>query len=261
MKIKALFTLTGLFLISGCSLPAASEEQPPSAETTRSVVTVSRKATCQTLLGSDGGLISDAGKFLTDVTELSEGSAKEARDLADALAGVAETSEDEIKGLLTVMQEPFRDLVDAYESGSEFSLEPGRFKAAGNQILVLCGDGATTLPTAAVEATTPAGTTYEDVDALHTAFVAAGGACKGFFKPQLVNALPVETGKCGTESGAATFYRFSSNDDRDQFVLNVQATSPVAGLPVHLVVGERWVVDSPDAATVAVQLGGSLVTE
>jgi hypothetical protein len=101
--------------------------------------------------------------------------------------------------------------------------------------------------------------TYSDIDALHEAFVAAGGTCKDFFKPQLKNALPKAMGKCGTESGAATMYLLWDSADRDQLVETVQATSPVAKLPVNLVVGDWWVLDSPDAAKVAKALGGKLV--
>lgn len=262
MKIYALFALTGLFLIAGCGAPATSDAQPSSSDISkRSTLTVSRAATCQTLMGSDGGLISDSGRFLTDLSDLSESSAKEAADLAGALEGVAETSGDEIRGLLTIMQEPLKDLVDAHSGGTDFTLKPGRFKAAANEIIVLCGGEAGTTTTAEATAAAKAGKTYTDIGALHTAFVAAGGTCKDFFKPKLVNVLPIESGKCGTDSGVAVFYRFSSNDDRDQYVLNVQAVSPVSGLPVHLVVGERWVVDSKEAGTVAAKLGGTLVTE
>jgi hypothetical protein len=101
--------------------------------------------------------------------------------------------------------------------------------------------------------------TYSDIDALHEAFVAAGGACKEFFKPQLKNALPKETGKCGTASGAATMYLLWDSADRNQLVETIQATAPVVKLPVNLVVGDWWVLDSPDAAKVAKALGGKLV--
>jgi hypothetical protein len=101
--------------------------------------------------------------------------------------------------------------------------------------------------------------TYSDIDALHEAFVAAGGTCKDFFKPQLKNALPKETGKCGTESGATTMYLLWDSADRNQLVESNRAMSPVSNLPIQMVVGDWWVLDSPDAAKVAKALGGTLV--
>jgi hypothetical protein len=101
--------------------------------------------------------------------------------------------------------------------------------------------------------------TYSDIDALHEAFVAAGGTCKDFFKPQLKNALPKATGKCGTESGAATMYLLWDSADRDQLVESNRAMAPVAKLPINMVVGDWWVIESPEAAKVAEALGGTLV--
>lgn len=101
--------------------------------------------------------------------------------------------------------------------------------------------------------------TYSDIDALHEAFVAAGGTCADFFKPQFKNALPKASGKCGTESGAAMMYLFWDSEDRDQYVESNQAMSKVSKLPVHMAVGDWWVLDSPDAAKVAKALGGKLI--
>lgn len=265
MKSTSLVMLAGTLLLSGCGQTTSSESQPTSTgASTRTAITVSQAATCQTLLGSDGGLISESGTFLTDVSELSNESAAQAGDIADALEGVAETSGAEIRDLLRVMEEPFRDLVEAHESGSSFELEPSRFKAAANEVIALCEkEEARTAPAAAAPAktNTPVTKTYRNIDELHAAYVAAGGVCEGFFKPQLRNVLPVETGKCGTETGATVMYRFFTVDKRDQFIANVQAVSPAAGIPVHLVVGDTWVLDATDAAAVAPKLGGTLVTE
>jgi hypothetical protein len=101
--------------------------------------------------------------------------------------------------------------------------------------------------------------TYSDIDSLHMAFVTAGGRCPDFFAPKLVNGLPKAMGKCGTESGAATMYLFSTVEDRDQLVEINRATAPVAKLPINLVVGDWWVLESPEAAKVAKEPGGTLV--
>jgi hypothetical protein len=106
---------------------------------TRASLEVSDGATCQTLFGTDGGLVSESGQFLTDITGLDDAAAADAVALADALNGVAHTSSKQFRDLLTVMQEPFRDLAEAHENGGDkFDLDPSRFKAAANEVIALC---------------------------------------------------------------------------------------------------------------------------
>lgn len=145
MKKPALILLS--LLLVGCSASpnesTGSDTQPSPTATvspsSRPTFEVSDAATCQTLLGTDGGLVAESGQFLTDITELDDQSAAEAIVLADALQGVADTTSEQFRNLLTVMQEPFRDLVEASESGdAEFDLEPSRFKAAANEVIALC---------------------------------------------------------------------------------------------------------------------------
>lgn len=144
MKKIALFTC--VVLLTGCTAtaPDSADEggnQPTTTSTSsssRAAFEVSDAATCQTLIGTDGGLVSESGQFLTDVSELSDATAAEAVALADALKGVADTASEQFRDLLAVMQEPFRDLIDAHENGDTFSLDPSRFKAAGNEVIAIC---------------------------------------------------------------------------------------------------------------------------
>lgn len=130
-------------LLVGCAGPSAdgasdNDDQSTATSPTRAALEVSDAATCQTLIGTDGGLVSESGQFLINVNELSDTTAAEASALAKALQGVAETSSEQFQNLLTIMQEPFRDLVTAHEDGEQFSLDPSRYKAAGNEVIVLC---------------------------------------------------------------------------------------------------------------------------
>lgn len=135
----------GLLALTSCSAAvegtneAASQVASPSRES----LTVSRQATCQTLVGDDGGIVSESGQFLTDIDELSEANAKRADEIADGLEGIAETATDDLQKLLRVMQEPFRDLSQATRTGDNFKLDPSRFKAAANELLSKCGESET----------------------------------------------------------------------------------------------------------------------
>lgn len=116
--------------------PVATTTVSPSA---RASLEVSDAATCQTLFGTDGGLVSASGQFLADITDLDDAAAADAVAVADALNGVADTSSEQFRDLLTVMQEPFRDLAKAHENGGDkFELDPSRFKAAANEVIALC---------------------------------------------------------------------------------------------------------------------------
>jgi hypothetical protein len=141
--MKKIALIACSLLLVGCAGPSAEESsetasEPTATSTTRAALEVSDAATCQTLIGSDGGLVSESGQFLIDVDELSDATAEDAAALADALEGVAATSSEQFRSLLTVMQEPFRDLVTAHEEGDQFSLDASRFKASGNEVIALC---------------------------------------------------------------------------------------------------------------------------
>lgn len=134
--LTVVLTVTACGNTDGTSSPSAS----PETTQARAELTVSDEASCQTLLGDDGGLVSDSGRFLTDVKDLSDSSAKEAEGIATALDGVAKTAGDELEKLLVVMQEPFKDLADAHKNGTSFQLDPARFKAAANEVITICDE-------------------------------------------------------------------------------------------------------------------------
>lgn len=141
--MKNTVLLVCLFLIAGCAAPpqdSSSEEgkNSPPASQTRAAIEVSEDASCNTLLGNDGGLISQSAAFLRDVTGLDDEVAAEANDIAVALDGVSQTASPRLEELLTVMQEPFQDLIAANSSGEMFSFDPSRFKASGNEVIAIC---------------------------------------------------------------------------------------------------------------------------
>lgn len=134
MKRTALIACA--LLLVGCSAPAtdgatssASSTPPPESADT---------APCRALIGDDGGLVSESARFLSDVSELDDATATEAAALAENLEGVGETSSEELRDLLTTMQQPFREMQRAYAAGQRFSLDPAGYKAAANEVIARC---------------------------------------------------------------------------------------------------------------------------
>lgn len=127
---------------------------PAAGETPRATTSVSKTATqspknlsnaetCQKLLGSDGGVISKAARFLTEVTELSDSTANEATELSESLYVILETARTNLQEPLYQMRIPLNDIADANEVGRPFTLDADRFKAAANEILAICDETAT----------------------------------------------------------------------------------------------------------------------
>ncbi|WP_146070774.1 hypothetical protein [Arthrobacter sp. B1805] len=145
--MKKLSFVACALLLTGCTTTSSdgaveggnqSEVASPTSAAPRTAVEEADAATCQTLIGADGGLISDSAEFLTNVSEMNAATATEAARLAGTLEGVADTSSARFRNLLTVMQEPFHDLEAAYENGRRFSLNPDRFKSASKEVIALC---------------------------------------------------------------------------------------------------------------------------
>ncbi|KNC19761.1 hypothetical protein AC792_05255 [Arthrobacter sp. RIT-PI-e] len=137
MKRTALIVCT--LLLVGCSSPApeaAAPGAPPSSAAP--AADTADAAPCRALIGDDGGLVSESARFLSGVSELDDTTATEAAALAGNLEGVGETSSEDLRELLTVMQEPFREMQRAYAAGRRFSLDPDGYKAAANEVIALC---------------------------------------------------------------------------------------------------------------------------
>lgn len=142
-----------LFVLSGCGSSAGGGAQPssdgassPSQEVTASpevtevtqVLTVSDQATCQTLVGSDGGLVVKSGLFLGGLTELSDSNAAQAQGIADELDAAAQTASDKLKSLLIVMEEPLKAYIAANTTGKGYTTDVSRFKVAANEAVDIC---------------------------------------------------------------------------------------------------------------------------
>lgn len=258
--------------------PAPSSTGSPSV---RADLEVSDAATCQTLIGTDGGLVSETGQFLIDVSELSDTTVSDATALADALDGVSQTASEKFRNLLTIMQEPFRDLEGAYKNGETFTLKPSRFKAAGNEVIALCepllasssgnslgetlGNTEAEMPapsvtdTAQPEATPPAdGGTYSSIVDLQRAYVKAGGDCSLLDQANQIS-LAAESGNCNDTTVISTYL---SRDDISTLIQNnkeLTADLEVERNDVWLI-GQNWVINSDDATEIQKEMGGQLVS-
>jgi hypothetical protein len=140
MKRTALIACA--LLLVGCSAPSTDatpdEGTPSAASSAQPTSDVADAAPCQTLIGADGGLVSESARFLTDLSELDSSTAAEATALAESLEETGETTSADLHELLAVMQEPFRALAQAHAAGTRFSLDPTRFKAAAGEVIAMC---------------------------------------------------------------------------------------------------------------------------
>ena len=137
MKRTALIACA--LLLVGCSAPATGADAPTAPPSSSALPPDAVDAApCRALIGDDGGLVSESARFLSDVSELDDATATEAAALAGNLEGVGETSSEDLRELLTTMQEPFREMQRAYVAGRRFSLDPAGYKAAANEVIALC---------------------------------------------------------------------------------------------------------------------------
>lgn len=127
-------------LLTSCAPAAPDKSAVPRQETTQAQADLPgpNDAACKSLMGNDGGLISETAQFLTGVKGLSDSNARKAENLAAELNAVAGTADVELQNLLVVMQEPLRELVTAHKTKKSFRLDPARFKAAGNEVISIC---------------------------------------------------------------------------------------------------------------------------
>ena len=100
-------------------------------------------------------------------------------------------------------------------------------------------------------APTPAAT-YSTVTALRDAFVAAGGDCDEWVEGDMVT-LAAQSGDCSTSTVLSIYI---SEADKSTVVANLKAF----GSGVHLLVGENWIINTPDPASYLKGMGGTVVT-
>ncbi|MGP9651527.1 Ltp family lipoprotein [Glutamicibacter sp. AOP38-B1-38] len=144
--MKKSIAFLGILLLAGCSAPtgqnenASSPPSSPSHEVTAKVsIAVSDDATCQTLLGGVDNQISEAAIFLTEFDAIDDEAFSKAKDIAEGLSVVAESASPDLADLLSVMQEPFEEMVTAVENGdAQFQFKAERFKTSANEVLHIC---------------------------------------------------------------------------------------------------------------------------
>lgn len=109
---------------------------------------------------------------------------------------------------------------------------------------------------------TPIGPTpnahYSTVVALKKAFEQAGGYCPDWVQNDNVTSA-AQSGDCTEHT---TLMIFTSTDDRDQVVANNKSFASYGeGIPINLLVGENWIINTPNPDQFAEQLGGTVVTK
>lgn len=110
-----------------------------------------------------------------------------------------------------------------------------------------CAAGETAQP-----GVTGAVTTYENVEALRDAFVAAGGQCPQW-EPIDPGKYTAEAGRCSDSIVLAVYA------DPAELADAVQRAKDLA-VPAHLLVGENWLLNIDEPQTYVGALGGTVVT-
>ena len=111
--------------------------------------------------------------------------------------------------------------------------------------------GCATMPPSAPASPSPKAT-YATVVELRDAYVAAGGECPDWTASNRVK-LAAESGDCSSNTVLSTYL---STDIRDQVVTTLKSF----GTDVHLLVGENWVINTPDPESLVKKLGGTVVS-
>jgi hypothetical protein len=159
MKRPLTIMTASLLVLTACSAPEENVEKTETSTTSQGAQ-VAVSVSCETLIGSDGGLVSRAAAFLRDVQNLTPETRREAQEISEKLGEVASTAKTELKEPLAGMQKPLDGIA---KSGEGFTLEPAEFKAAGNSVIDICsGESAVTTPTSTpTPSPVSAGLTYE----------------------------------------------------------------------------------------------------
>ena len=139
-----------------------------------------------------------------------------------------------------------------------FALESRRFSLAALAISAsLALAGCSGLPGApGTEASVPAitgkPTSYASIEELRDAYVAAGGECNEW-EPLDAGKTDGQGGYCNSKTTLAVF------GNPDDLAATVKNTIDLAGT-VHLLVGENWVVNTPNPQDFVETLGGTITS-
>lgn len=131
----------------------------------------------------------------------------------------------------------------------------------GMMALSGCGSSSSVSPSPTPTETRPPadGGTYGTVAELKDAFVEAGGSCPEFNQTNRVK-LAAESAECSSKAVLSTYL---SSSDISQLIqtnkeLNEQLKSTVKGN--SWLVGQNWVINSPEATQLREKLGGKVVS-
>lgn len=105
--------------------------------------------------------------------------------------------------------------------------------------------------------TSSAKSTYNNVEELRVAFEAAGGSCPQWTQDNAVDDAR-ESGNCGSQT---VLMVFNTQEEAETRAGVLEQMLSAFEMDVNLLVGENWLVNSPDASLVEPTLGGSLVIE
>ena len=97
--------------------------------------------------------------------------------------------------------------------------------------------------------------TYSSVEELRAAFENAGGSCPNWTQDDAVTDAR-ESGNCGANT---VMMVFDSAEEANEKAGVLRQMLSAFDLEINLLVGENWVVNSPDAAVVEPSLGGKLI--
>lgn len=99
------------------------------------------------------------------------------------------------------------------------------------------------------------GGTYEDVEALRDAFVAAGGECDDWEQTNRVLGA-AQSGDCGTDTVLSTYLTHDAVQDR---IAETKA-SAFGAITGDWLTGENWIINGGDIEALQSKLGGTIVS-
>lgn len=99
--------------------------------------------------------------------------------------------------------------------------------------------------------------TYSTVEELKTAYVKAGGECGDWDATHAVEGS-AESGTCGTHAVLSTYVSPAATQERVEKTKSFLQT--VGGDWGSWLVGENWIISSPDVREVKDELGGTVVS-
>lgn len=108
-------------------------------------------------------------------------------------------------------------------------------------------------PTAAAVAPSPTTSQASALDQVRDEYVQAGGQCERITRRNLK--VAEEAGDC---NGGALLSTYSSTSQRDTAIATLEGAQATTTRPGYVIaVGDGWIVNGPDAGTVAAKMGGT----